>query len=156
MYVRRIVWQYKGNMDLGTDSYCYSMQGCFWLCNHCGHSHEGCVDVTSLVLVACCPPDTFRQNGRRGRSFRQAITPAGYKEDNCYKSKRPNGVDGDTTTLPHPEDGRIGRFVERSGGTESTRRIRRLDRQCDASQPPHTPLTCKEETNWTGAKQSRQ
>ena len=23
-----------------------------------GHSHKGCLDVTSLILVSCCPPHT--------------------------------------------------------------------------------------------------
>ena len=46
-----VVW---GNMDLPTTA----MQGCLWLCD--SHSHEGCLDVTSLVLVSCCcPPGTF-------------------------------------------------------------------------------------------------
>ena len=34
-----------------------AMQGCLWLCS--GHSHEGCLNVTSLVFVSWCPPDTF-------------------------------------------------------------------------------------------------
>lgn len=46
-------------MDLGT-GYCYAGVPLALY----GHSHEGWLDVASLVLVACCPPWT--PSDRRG------------------------------------------------------------------------------------------
>ena len=69
--------------------YCY-VQGCVvWLCN--GHSHEGCLDVASLVgSISCLLSAGYllvTEGGGLGRScsFRQAITPAShYKGENFW------------------------------------------------------------------------
>ena len=53
----------------------------------------------SLVLVACCPPDTFGQKvGGRSPSFRQAITPASVIEGTAAINHNAQWGRGDTMT----------------------------------------------------------
>ena len=65
----------------------FNMQGCLWRRN--GHSHEGCLDDTSLVLFSwLLSPSPLLTEGGEGavRSGRRAITLASYKGDNCNES----------------------------------------------------------------------
>ena len=72
-----------------------------WLCN--GHSHESCLDVTSISGISCLLSTGYllTEVGGRSRSFRQAITPASHKGDNCYYNIfiTPQRARGDTITL---------------------------------------------------------
>ena len=73
-------------MDVGTD-YRYA-----------GYVMTTHTTVAWMLRIGCLLSAGYRLTKGRAeplvRSVRQAITPASYKGDNCYKPQRPNGVEG--------------------------------------------------------------
>lgn len=71
-----------GSMDLGT-AYCYAGVPLALYWSLTGGLLGWCISCASCLLSAQCL--STEALGRRSRPFRQAITPARGKGDNCYK-----------------------------------------------------------------------